>query len=285
MANKTIEERMAAMEDQNQDKRRGGLRLPMVGGGLALVGALGAYFLAANVQSQTQTPLDTSKVEDFQSGPTTGDRLTLARPEPEQRVEEAIIRIENALETPAPAPRTPAPNAELAAELAAMRQALAESTAGRDKAISDAVTGLKEAFEDRAAELEDAAIKAERNLTALKASAKARENTLQSLIDAERGQREALEAAIAHDDLMALDAQRAEQAARDTAELEQLQIQSPAVIYAASQSGTAASGAPSIGDGNQRTLSGDEAFLRAPPALIVQEAEQMLDPDRTLAQG
>ncbi len=284
MANKTIEERMVAMEDQNQDKRRVRLGLPLVGGALTLAGALGAYFLAANVQSQTQTPLDTSKVEEFQSGSTIGDRLTLARPEPEQRVEEAIIRIADVLETPVPVPRRPAPNAELAAELAAMRQALAESTAGRDKAIANAVTGLKEAFEDRAAELEDAAVKAERDLTALKASARARENTLQSMIDAERGQREALEAAIARDDLMAQDAQRAEQDARDAAELEHQQIQSPAVIYAANQPGTAASGAASVSDG-ERTLSGDEAFLRSSPALVIQEAEQMQNPDRTLAQG
>lgn len=284
MANKTIEERMVAMEDQNQDKRRVRLGLPLVGGALTLAGALSAYFLAANVQSQTQTPLDTSKVEEFQRGQTAGDRLTLARPEPEQRVEEAIIQIADVLETPVPVPRTPAPNAELAAELAAMRQALAKSTAGRDKAIANAVTGLKEAFEDRAAELEDAAVKAERDLTALKASARARENTLQSMIDAERGQREALEAAIARDDLMAQDAQRAEQDARDAAELEQLQIQSPAVIYAANQPGTAASGAASVSDG-ERTLSDDESFLRSSPALIVQEAEQMQEPDRTLAQG
>lgn len=206
------------------------------------------------------------------------------RPEPEQRVEEAIIRIESALEAPSPAPDAPNVSGELAAELAAMRQALAESTAGRDKAIADAVAGLKDAFEDRSAELEEAAAESARELAALETAATARENSLQTMIDAERRQREALEGAMARDDLMAQEAQRVEQAARDAAELEKLQVQSPAVIYAANQSDASSGGGAPVGN-NSRTLSDDEAFLQTRPTLVVQEAEQMQDPDRTLAQG
>lgn len=282
MANKTLEDRMAAMEEQNTSGRPRRVGLPLLGGGLALACAFGAYVLASTMQSEPGRALDSSEAEEFQRGGNNGGRLTLERPEPEQRVEEAIIRIENALEAPAPAPAAPAPNAELAAELAAMRQALAESTAGRDKAIADAVAGLKDAFEDRAAELEGAAAKAERDLAALESSAAARENTLQAMVDAERVQREALEAAMAQDERMALQAQRAEQAARDAAELEKLQIQSPALIFATNQ--PSSGGATSTGE-QPRNLSDDEAFLHAPPALVVQEAEQMQDPDRTLAQG
>lgn len=283
MANKTLEERMAAMEEQNQGGRRRGIGLPVMGGGLAVACAFGAYLLVANMQGETESPLDTSEVEEFQRGGANGGRLTLEHPEPEQRVEEAIIRIENAIEAPAVSPVDPAPNAELAAELAAMRQALAESTAGRDKAIADAVAGLKTAFEDRAAELEAAASEAERDLAALQSSAEARERSLQTMLDAERGQREALEAELARDERMALEAQRAEQAARDAAELEKLQIQSPAVIFASNQPGSGGGASP--GAGGQREYSEDEAFLRSPPALVVQEAEQMQDPDQTLAQG
>lgn len=284
MANKTIEERMAAMEEETRGKPRRKVGLPMVGGGLAVVGALGAYLLAANMQGGAANPLSTSDVEEFQRGPNNGGRLVLEAPEPEQRVEEAIIRIEEALEAPPP-PAMPTNNDALASELAAMRQALTEATAGRDQAIAEAVAGLKSAFEDRATELEAAARKAESDLAALRSSADARTNSLQTMLDAEKAQREALEAAMERDERMALEAARAEQAARDAAALEKLQIESPALIYANSQSVAATGGPAAPGGETGRRLSADEAFLQSAPALVIEQAEQMQDPDRTLAQG
>lgn len=285
MANKTIEERMAAMEEQTRGKSRRGIGLPVLGGTLAVAGALGAYLLAVNVQGETADPLNTSEVEEFQRGPGNAGRLTFAAPEPEQRVEEAIIRIETALEAPPPQPVVPAQNGALAAELAAMRQALTEATAGRDQAIAAAVAGLKDAFDDRAAELEAAARQAESKLAGLQSTADARVNSLQILLDSERAQREALEAALVRDERMALEAGRAEQAARDAAALEKMQIESPAVIYANSQSVASTGGPAATGNNGERRLSGDEAFLQSAPALVVGQAEQMQDPDRTLAQG
>jgi len=285
MANKTIEERMAAMEEQTKAKPRRGIGLPALGGTLAVAGALGAYFLAVNVQGETADPLNTSEVEEFQRGPSHAGRLTFATAEAEQRVDEAIIRIETALETPAPKPVVPAQNDALTAELAAMRQALTAATAGRDQAIADAVAGLKSAFDDRAAELEKAARRAESKLAALQSSADARANSLQILLDTERAQRVALEAAMERDERMSLEATRAEQAARDAAALEKLQIESPAVIYANSQSVASTGDPAAIGNNGERRLSADEAFLQSAPALVVEQGEQMQDPDRTLAQG
>lgn len=285
MTNKTIEERMAAMEEETRGRPRRNVGLPIIGGGLAVVGALGAYLLAANMQGEAAKPLNTSDVEEFQRGPTNGERLVLETPEPEQRVEEAIIRIEEALQAPTPPAAVPAKDDTLASELAAMRVALTEATAGRDQAIAEAVAGLKSAFEDRATELEAAARQAETDLAELQSSADARAHSLQTMLDAERSQRKALEAAMERDERMALEAARAEQAARDAAALEKLQIESPAVIYANSQSVVATGGTAAPGGEAERKLSADEAFLQSAPALVVQQAERMQDPDRTLAQG
>lgn len=285
MAQINLETRMAAMEDQNRPKKRRSIGLPVLAGALALGGALGAYVLAANMQQVSTPPLDTSDVQDFQRGQGTGDRLTFETPEPEQRLEDALIRIEETLEGSGPQSVVVNPNAGVGAELAAMRQALADSNAGRDQAIAQAVAGLREAFEDRAAELENAAQQAERELANLKSSADARANSLQAKLDAERMQREALEVEMAHEETLALDAQRNAQAARDATELANLQILSPAVIYANSQSVAAAgAGAPS-GRSGDRKLSDNEEFLHSPPALIIQQAEQLQDPGRTLVQG
>jgi len=285
MPNKTLEDRMAAMEEQNHPKPRRGFGLPAVGVGVTITGALGAYLMASNLQGEVAAPLSTSEVQDFQAGQADGGRLTFETPEPEQRVEAAIIRIEDALEAPVSQTAAPAPNAELAAELAAMRKALTDSTAGRDKAIAEAVAGLREAFEDRAKQLDKTARKAESDLAALQSTADARTNTLQTMLDAERVRREALEKELARGDAMALEAQRAEQAARDTAELEQMQIRSPAVIYSGSQSVAVTGTTTSASTSDGRKLSDNEAFLQSAPALVIQQAEQMQDPDRTLAQG
>jgi len=283
MTNKTIEERMTAMEEETRGRPRRGVGLPMVGGGLAVVGALGAYLLAANMQGEAAKPLNTSDVEEFQRGPTNGERLVLEAPKPEQRVEEAIIRIEETLAAPPAA--VPAKDDTLASELAAMRLALTEATAGRDQAIAEAVAGLKSAFEDRATELEAAARQAETDLAELQSSADARAHSLQTMLDAERSQRKALEAAMERDERMALEAARAEQAARDAAALEKLQIESPAVIYANNQPVATTGGTAAPGGNAGRRLSEDEAFLQSAPALVVQQAERMQDPDQTLAQG
>jgi len=281
----SIEDRLAAMENQSQSPKRRGIGLPAAGIALAVVGAFGAYLVAASAQQETGTLLDTSDVEEFQRGQNDGSHLAFEPPEPEERLEASLIRIEEVLKPPAPVPVATEPNRALAAELAAIRRALAESTAGRDKAIGEAVAGLKEAFEDRAHELEEAARQAETELAALQNTADARAQSLQVMLDSERAQRTALEAEMARGDTMALEAQRAEQEARDAAELEKLQIESPAVIYTNGQSVAATGGPAGTSNGDPRKLSDNEAFLQSPPALVIEEAEQMQHPDRTLAQG
>lgn len=285
MPHQTLEDRMVAMEEQNQPKSRRGFGLPAVGLGVAIIGALGAYLMAASLQSETATTLNTSDVQDFQSGQANGGRLTFETSEPEQQVEEAIIRIEDALEAPAPQTITVAPDKKFIAELAAMRQALTESTTGRDKAIADAVAGLREAFETRATDLKETARKAKTDLAALQSITDARTNTLQAMLDAERIQRAALETKLARDEDIALVAKYAEQAAKDAARLENMQIRSPAVIYANSQSVADVSGSNPTRRGDGRKLSGNEAFLQSAPTLVIQQADQMQDPERTLAQG
>jgi len=273
------------MADQTQGKSRRSIGLPAIGAGLAIAGAFGAYLLAAGLQDEENAPLNTSKVEDFQRGQPNTGRLSFETPKPERQVEEAIIRIEEVLTSPAPQATVAPQNSDLAAELAAMRQALAESSADRDEAIGQAVAELTEAFEARAADLEDNANQAKMKLAALQSNAAAREKSLQVLLDTERAQREALEGELARGEALALNAQQAEQAARDAAELVKAQIESPAVIFASSKSGATTRGNSSTGDSAGRKLSENEAFLQSAPPLIIQQAEQMMDPDRTLAQG
>lgn len=285
MTQPDLESRLAAMADQTQGKPRRSIGLPAVGTGLAIAGAFGAYLLAAGLQDEVDTPLNTSKVEDFQRGQAITGQLSFETPKPESQVEEAIIRIEEVLTSPAPQTVVAPQNSDLAAELAAMRQVLAKSSADRDEAIGQAVAELTEAFEARAADLEDDAKQAEMKLAALQSTAAAREGSLQTLLEAERVQREALEGELARGEVLALNAQLAEQAARDAADLVKAQIESPAVIFANSQSGAGTGGNSSTGGSAGRKLSENEAFLQSAPALIVQQAEQMMDPDRTLAQG
>lgn len=285
MTQPNLETRLAAMADQTQGKPRRSIGLPAVGAGLALAGAFGAYLLAAGRQDDQNAPLNTSKVEDFQRGQAHDSRLRFETPQPEQQVEDAIIRIEEVLTAPAPEAIIAPQNSDVVTELAAMRRALAESSADRDKAIGQAVAELTEAFEDRAADLEDNAKQAEMKLAALQSTAAARESSLQTLLEAERMQREALESELARGEALALNAQLAEQATRDAAELVKAQIESPAVIFASSQSGATTGSNSSVNGSDGRKLSDNEAFLQSAPALIVQQAEQMMDPDRTLAQG
>ena len=285
MTQPNLETRLAAMAGQTQGKPRRSIGLPAVGAGLALAGAFGAYLLAAGRQDDQNAPLNTSKVEDFQRGQAHDSRLRFETPQPEQQVEDAIIRIEEVLTAPAPEAIIAPQNSDVVTELAAMRRALAESSADRDKAIGQAVAELTEAFEDRAADLEDNAKQAEMKLAALQSTAAARESSLQTLLEAERMQREALESELARGEALALNAQLAEQATRDAAELVKAQIESPAVIFASSQSGATTGSNSSVNGSDGRKLSDNEAFLQSAPALIVQQAEQMMDPDRTLAQG
>ena len=284
MAEDPLEERLAKMQSRPQAATQRRIGLPAVGAGLAIAGAFAAYLLAADLQGEAEKPLSTSEVEDFQKGQADGGRLNFVVPEPEQRVEAAIIRIEDALEVRAPPPASEQ-DPGLTAELAAMRQALAESTANRDKVIAEAVEQLKTAFEDRAAELETAARQAQSDLLALQSSSAARENSLQALLDAERMQREALEREMANSEVLVLEAQLAEQAARDAAELQRRQIESPALVFASSQVTTATGSGSQDGSPSGRKLSANEAFLQSAPALTVQQAERMQEPDRTLTQG
>ena len=282
-----MQNRLAAVGGNAAKKKKRGIGVPAVGLALAGAAALGAFALASSMQQNDDVPLETSEVQDFQAGAGNGGRLTFDTNKPESKVEEALIRIDKVLEAPTPQLIQTAATLDsgLAEELAAMRKALAENTAGRDKAIAEAVSGLKGAFEDRAAELEEAVKKAETELASVQSTAEARQNSLQVMLDAEKARREGLEMELQRSDMMSLEAQRMEQVARDAAELEKLQITSPAVIYANGQSAGGSRSAGSTASSKAYGISENEAFLQNAPALQVEEAERMQDPERTLAQG
>ncbi|MDN5788155.1 TrbI/VirB10 family protein, partial [Pseudorhodobacter sp.] len=194
-----------------------------------------------------------------------------------------LIKITDTLQPP-PAPVvTPEPNTALTKELAELRRALAESSLNRDKAIASAVGELRAAFDDQVKNLKAAAKQAQDELNGLKATGDMRVTSLQALLDAEKAKVVAMEGSLASRDGEELSAKRAEQAHLDAMDLLRAQVKSPALVFANSQAKGAVGGNGSGAGG--RTLSADEAFLNSAPALVVQEAERMQAPDRTLAQG
>lgn len=283
---KDMEQRLADVEGKKK-KARKGISVPMAG--MLVAGTLAgmAGLVALNVQKKANTKLDTSEVTDFQSGGTSAGRLEFETTEPARNVEEAIIRIDQVMKPePVSVPQTVvAENPALAEELAAMRRQLAQSNAARDEAISKAVAGLKDAFEERSAELEQAAEQARAELQALKTTSAARQASLQTLLDTETARREALEQERALDELNSLAAAKAEQEAIDAAALEKAQVTSPALVYASGQA--ASTGARNTTGGTTQTYgqTENEKFLQNAPELVVNQAEQMQEPDKTLAQG
>ncbi len=295
-----LQDRLSTFSQKNKTKRRGG----NIGvGALAIVLALGgggaAYFLATNLQDGTEG-LETSDVETFQDQRTgNGGRLEFPPDEAEQRVNDALIAVEEALDVPAPAPAAE-PSAAVLEEIAKLREALAASQSARNAEIQEAVSDLREAFQVQTDALEASIAAKDTELQNAQRQNDARLSGLQAMLDAERAQREGLEAEMAREGLIAdqrlleerqrqEDEQRQREAERVAQELLTAQIVSPSVVYAdgprsASAGGTSPNAAVAGADGP--ALSENEQYLRqgARP-LEVQEASQLAFPERTLSQG
>lgn len=287
MANQSLEERLAAMDAQPKAKQKPRIGVPAAGAVIVAALSVGAYFVAVKLQENPDARLRTSDAQEFQQGGGTGGRLAFDAPAADQQVEDALIKISDQLQAPPTPPVATAPNDALAKELAELRRALAESSLNRDKAIASAVGELRGAFDDQVQALKDQALKAENELKGLKSLGDTRVMSLEALLDAEKSRVAALEASLASREDADLEVKMAEQAERDALELLTAQVKSPALIFANSQS--AASGGTGTGgnvvSNDGRALSSDEAFLKDAPALVIQEGQQMENPDRTLAQG
>lgn len=294
-----LQDRLSTFSQKGKAKRRGGnIGVGALAIALALGGGGAAYFLATNLQEGTDG-LETSDVETFQDQRTeNGGRLEFPPDEAEQRVNDALIAVEEALDVPAPAP-TAEPSAVVLEEIAKLREALAASQSARNAEIQEAVSDLREAFQVQTDALEASIAAKDTELQNAQRQNDARLSGLQAMLDAERAQREGLEAEMARDGLIAdqrlleerqrqEEEQRRREAERVAQELLTAQIVSPSVVYAdgprAASAGTTNPNAATGADGP--TLSENEQYLRqgARP-LEIQEASQMAFPERTLSQG
>lgn len=293
-----LQDRLDQFSQRGKSKRRGNsLGVGALAAALALGGAGVAYFLATGLQ-EGDSALETSDVETFQDRrPGTGGRLEFPPDETEQRVNDALIAVEEALDVPAaPAPE---PSAEVLAEIAKLREALAASQAARNSEIQSAVADLREAFDEQKAALEATLAAKETELANLQRQTETRIEGLQAMLDAERAQREGLEAELDREGLIAdqrlleerrrqEEEQRQREAERVAEELLTAQIKSPAVVYAdgpqGGQSGAAVADPAGAGTGGP-VLSGNEQFLQSARPLEVQEAARLTHPERTLTQG
>ena len=294
-----LQERLGKFNDGSRRKSRSRFGVTALALALSLGGAGVAYFLATEWQTDPDR-LQTSDVEPFQDDRlSNGGRLEFPADEADQRVNDAIIAVEEALEVPAPATPETEPSAEVLAELAELREALAAAQAERNAEIQSAVSDLRDAFADQTSALEAAVAERDERLATLERENETRLNSLQSLLDAERAQREALETERANDalirDQQLLEERRRQEqeqqrreAERQAAELMTAQIRSPAVVYSTgSNTSPAGSGGPTNGSASvDLPLNENEAYLRgAAQPLEVDEATQMERPDRTLTQG
>ena len=293
-----LQDRLDQFNQRGKSKRRGNsLGVGALAAALALGGAGVAYFLATGLQ-EGDSALETSDVETFQDRrPGTGGRLEFPPDETEQRVNDALIAVEEALDVPA-AP-SPEPSAEVLAEIAKLREALAASQAARNSEIQSAVADLCEAFDEQKAALEAMLAAKETELADLQRQTETRIAGLQAMLDAERAQREGLEAELDREGLIAdqrlleerrrqEEEQRQREAERVAEELLTAQIKSPAVVFADGSRGGqngAAVADPAATGAQGSTLSGNEAFLQSARPLEVQEAARLTHPDRTLTQG
>jgi len=227
-----LQDRLSTFSQKGKAKRRGGnIGVGALAIALALGGGGAAYLLATNLQEGTDG-LETSDVETFQDQRTgNGGRLEFPPDEAEQRVNDALIAVEEALDVPVPAPSPAEPSAAVLEEIAKLREALAASQSARNAEIQEAVSDLREAF-PKDTELENAQRQNEARLAGL-----------QAMLDAERAQREGLEAEMARDGLIAdqrlleerqrqEEEQRQREAEQAAQELLTAQIVSPSVVYA-----------------------------------------------------
>ena len=284
-----LQNRLDQFSQRGKSKRRGNsLGVGALAAALALGGAGVAYFLATGLQ-EGDSALETSDVETFQDRrPGTGGRLEFPPDETEQRVNDALIAVEEALDVPAaPAPE---PSAEVLAEIAKLREALAASQAARNSEIQSAVADLREAFDEQKAALEALIAEKEAELANLQRQTETRIEGLQAMLDAERAQREGLIAdqRLLEERRRQEEEQRQREAERVAEELLTAQIKSPAVVYADGPRGGASSAAvadPAAPGTQGPTLSGNEQFLQSARPLEVQEAARLTHPERTLTQG
>ncbi len=296
MADPDLQKRLETFSDGKKKSRTSGLGVGALAIALGLGGAGVAYWLASSGQEGPGS-LETSEVEPFQEGRPGGGRLEFPPDEAEQRVNDALIAVEDALDVPESP--TPEPSREVLDEIARLREALAASQSERNAEIQAAVNDLREAFDAQTRALEAQIAERERQLTALERENDAKLASLQALLEAEQAQRESLEAELQNNSLIAdqelleerrrqEEEQRRREAERDAAELLTAQIRSPAIVYADGRGGTVApsgpAGAGATGPG--APLDDNEAYLqRAARPLEVEEATRIEFPDRTLAQG
>ncbi|WP_299850809.1 TrbI/VirB10 family protein [uncultured Roseovarius sp.] len=295
-----LQERLDTFNGAKRKSGRSRFGITALALALGLGGASVAYFLASDWHGDLDG-LQTSDVEPFQNDRIrTGGRLEFPEEETGQRVNDALIAVEEALVVPDPTPAPTKPSAEVVAELERLRKALADNQAERNTEIQAAVTELRNAFKDQTDALEATVAERDQSIARLERETKTRLNSLQSLLDAERAQKEALESERVNDALIRdqrlLDErrrqeeqQRQREAERQAADLLTAQIKSPAIVYStrktSSASGRAKSGA-GTGQGSDLPLGENEAYLQgAARPLEVDEAARMESPDRTLAQG
>jgi len=292
-----LQGRLDNFQNRNAKKPTSRIGVGALAAGLGLGGAALAYVFASSLQDAAD-PLQTSDVETFQDQRTgNGGRLEFPADEEDQRVEDALIAVEEALEPqvaePVPAP---APDETVLRELAALREALAASQSARNSEIQAAVSDLREAFDAQTDALEASIAEKDEELAATARENAARLSGLQAMLDAERAQRESLESELTQSSLMLEERRRLEEedraraAAQEADELLRAQIVSPAVVFAGG-AGTVGQNAP---PGSGATLSGEprvgvgeneDYLLRAARPLQIDEAARMEYPDRTLAQG
>ena len=120
-----LQGRLDNFQNRNAKKPTSRIGVGALAAGLGLGGAALAYVFASSLQDAAD-PLQTSDVETFQDQRTgNGGRLEFPADEEDQRVEDALIAVEEALEPqvaePVPAP---APDETVLRELAALREAL-----------------------------------------------------------------------------------------------------------------------------------------------------------------
>ncbi|GFE67268.1 TrbI/VirB10 family protein [Litoreibacter roseus] len=293
-----LKKRLDTFRASRRTKSRPGFGITALALALGFGGAGVAYFFATDQRMETDQ-LQTSDVAPFQNDRLrTGGRLEFPTEEANERVDDALIAVEEALEAPSPIAPIADPSEDILAELEELRAAVAAAQADRNAMIQSTVTELRDAFADQTEILEAAVADRDEKLDALERETEARLASLQNLLDAERAQREAVEAERADEarirDQQRLDSLRqqeqqqhrlTEQQAED---LLVAQIRSPSVVYSTAAA-TGASGASGPEKGAARdgtSLTENEAYLRnAARPLEIEEATRMDRPDQTLAQG
>ena len=206
-------------------------------------------------------------------------------------------------------PAAARPDNGLALELAELKRALRDSEAAREEeararrqADEAALAEARRLFDERQAALDAERDEAVREARDAASEVSGELKTLRAELAAERSRRDALQTQLTgrQEDLTAR--QLAEQRRRDLEEARLMseaerrellarQVASPAVVYAEGTGraggggGTGPSPAPPGGGEDGVDLTASEAYLASAPPLVVQQAERLADPDRTLVQG